>query len=214
MADHFAVARRRREDVEASGAWWRCGRTTGAFCATSRESAGEDGEGVPVRRHSGGWPRRDSGSIARCRMKGSKATSWIPSASIATSRRSCCAPRARFLGTVEAPDVEAAKGCRRGPVRSGWGPAQPDHGARAGVSWGPPTTNKPGGSTYAQNADYHRRAPFLRCSSSLSRSFRFLLHPPKLSIRSMRGSPTWPGMNGRELGRRALEIRPGSPIGS
>ena len=32
MADHFAVARRRREDVEASGAWWRCGRTTGALC--------------------------------------------------------------------------------------------------------------------------------------------------------------------------------------
>ena len=26
--------------------------------ATSRESAGEDGEGLPVRRHSGGWPRR------------------------------------------------------------------------------------------------------------------------------------------------------------
>ena len=38
--------------------WWRCGRTTGALCATSRESAGEDGEGLPVRRHSGGWPRR------------------------------------------------------------------------------------------------------------------------------------------------------------
>src|SRR5215203_2527014 len=58
MADHFAVARRRREDVEASGAWWRCSRTTGALCATSRESASEDGEGLPVRRHSGGWPRR------------------------------------------------------------------------------------------------------------------------------------------------------------
>ena len=29
-----------------------------ALCATSRESAGEDGEGLPVRRHSGGWPRR------------------------------------------------------------------------------------------------------------------------------------------------------------
>src|SRR3954463_8469926 len=31
---------------------------TGTLCATSRESAGEDGEGLPVRRHSGGWPRR------------------------------------------------------------------------------------------------------------------------------------------------------------
>jgi hypothetical protein len=34
MADHVAVARRRREDVEASGAWWRCGRTTGAVCGS------------------------------------------------------------------------------------------------------------------------------------------------------------------------------------
>src|SRR5436190_11276050 len=81
MADHFAVARRRRENVEASGAWWRCGRTTGALCATSRESAGEDGEGLPVRRHSGGWPRRilDRSRAAECHV--------VDPASIATSRR-------------------------------------------------------------------------------------------------------------------------------
>jgi len=30
MASHFAVARRRREDVEARGAWWRGRRATGA----------------------------------------------------------------------------------------------------------------------------------------------------------------------------------------
>ena len=52
-----------------------------ALCATSRESAGEDG-GLPVRCHSGGWPRRISESIARCRMKGSHV---VDPASIATS---------------------------------------------------------------------------------------------------------------------------------
>src|SRR6202011_573288 len=58
MADHVAVARRRREDVEARGAWWRCRRATGALCATAEESAGEDGEGLPFRRHPGGRFRR------------------------------------------------------------------------------------------------------------------------------------------------------------
>src|ERR1700732_4762287 len=58
MADHVAVARRRREDVEARGAWWRCRRATGALCATAEESAGEDGEGLPFRRHPGGRSRR------------------------------------------------------------------------------------------------------------------------------------------------------------
>jgi len=43
-ADHIAVARRRREDVEAPGAWWRCRRATGALCATSGGNAVEDGQ--------------------------------------------------------------------------------------------------------------------------------------------------------------------------
>ena len=69
MADHVALARRRREDVEARGAWWRCGRATGALCATSGENAGEDGEGHPVRRHSGGIESHvvDPASIATSR---------------------------------------------------------------------------------------------------------------------------------------------------
>src|ERR1700738_1573080 len=58
MADHIAVARRRREDVEARCAWRRCRPATGALCATSEESAGENGEGLPFRRHPGGWSRR------------------------------------------------------------------------------------------------------------------------------------------------------------
>ena len=110
MADHFAVARRRREDVEASGAWWRCGRTTGALCATSRESAGEE-RGRSSR--SSSFRRlasTDSGSIARCRMKGSKATSWIP-ASIATSRRR---RRAKTDGIDGEALVRALPGYKRG----------------------------------------------------------------------------------------------------
>jgi hypothetical protein len=48
MADHVAVARRRREDVEASGAWWwRCGRTTGALCATSEKARARTGKVFP-----------------------------------------------------------------------------------------------------------------------------------------------------------------------
>jgi hypothetical protein len=34
------------------------GQRAGEAQSISRESAGEDGEGLPVRRHSGGWPRR------------------------------------------------------------------------------------------------------------------------------------------------------------
>ena len=85
MAGHVAVARRRREDVEASGAWWRCGRATGALCATSGENAGEDGEGLPVRRHSGGG--LDGFWIDRALQNEGIESHVVDPASIATSRR-------------------------------------------------------------------------------------------------------------------------------
>ena len=47
------------------------------LCVTSEEDAGKDGDGLPVRRHSGRLASTDFGSIACCRMKGSKATSSI-----------------------------------------------------------------------------------------------------------------------------------------
>ena len=47
MADHVAVARRRREDVEARSAWWRCCRAPGALCATSEKARARTGKGFP-----------------------------------------------------------------------------------------------------------------------------------------------------------------------
>jgi hypothetical protein len=98
MADHFAVARRRREDVEASGAWWRCGRTTGALCATSRESAGEDGEVFPfvVIQEAG----LDGFWIDRALQNEGIESHVVDPASIATSRR-------RRRAKTDGIDVEA-----------------------------------------------------------------------------------------------------------
>ena len=67
------------------GAWWRCGRATGSFCATSGENAGEDREGLPVRRHSGGG--LDSFWIDRALQNEGIESHVVDPASIATSRR-------------------------------------------------------------------------------------------------------------------------------
>ena len=47
MADHIAVARRRREDVEARRAWRRCRPATGALCATSKKALARTGKVFP-----------------------------------------------------------------------------------------------------------------------------------------------------------------------
>ena len=85
MADHFAVARRRREDVEASGAWWRCGRTTGALCATSRKARARTGKVFPfvVIQEAG----LDGFWIDRALQNEGIESHVVDPASIATSRR-------------------------------------------------------------------------------------------------------------------------------
>ena len=86
MADHVAVASRRREDVEARGARWRCRRATGALCATSGRKRGR-GRGKSSR--SSSFRRlasTDSGSIACCENEAIESHVVDP-ASIATSRR-------------------------------------------------------------------------------------------------------------------------------
>ena len=56
-----------------------------SVCVTSEENAGKDGEGLPVRPHSGGWPRRilDRSPAAEWRDRKPRRDP----ASIATSRR-------------------------------------------------------------------------------------------------------------------------------
>ena len=85
MADHIAVARRRREDVEARCAWRRCRPATGALCATSEESAGENGEGLPfvVIQEAG----LDGFWIDRVLRKEGIESHVVDPASITTSRR-------------------------------------------------------------------------------------------------------------------------------
>ena len=85
MADHVAVARRRREDVEASGAWWRCGRTTGALCATSQKARARTGKVFPfvVIQEAG----LDGFWIDRALQNEGIESHVVDPASIATSRR-------------------------------------------------------------------------------------------------------------------------------
>ena len=85
MADHVAVARRRREDVDARCAWRRCRRATGALCATSEESAGENGEVFPfvVIQEAG----LDGFWIDRALRKEGIESHVVDPASITTSRR-------------------------------------------------------------------------------------------------------------------------------
>ena len=57
-----------------------------ALCATSEESAGENGEGLPFRRHPGGWSRR---ILDRSRASGKRGieSHVVDPAPITTSRR-------------------------------------------------------------------------------------------------------------------------------
>jgi len=74
--------------VEASGAWWRCGRTTERCARLNREKVGR-GPGrsslsVVLQRLASS---RISGSIARLQNKGSNATSCDPASSRQSRRR-------------------------------------------------------------------------------------------------------------------------------
>lgn len=77
MVDHLAVARRRREDVEACGGGQRDRRYAGAVCRAQQEGRGTDRAELSDYRDPGGRARRLSGSIACYRPRGSKAMSSI-----------------------------------------------------------------------------------------------------------------------------------------
>ena len=84
MADHIAVARRRREDVEARCAWRRCRPATGALCAL-RKKALANGKVFPfvVIQEAG----LDGFWIDRGKLERGIESHVVDPASITTSRR-------------------------------------------------------------------------------------------------------------------------------
>ena len=173
MADYVAVARGRREDVEARGPWWRCRRATGALCATSEEGTGATGKVFPfvVIQEAG----LEGFWIDRALQNEGIESRVVDPASIATSRRRRRAKTDRIDGEAL---VRAFLAYKRGeprvcamvqaPTPDGRGPPPPCHERKALIAERVRHVNRVKGLLFSQGDIWLRTAaprPAIRLTS-------------------------------------------------